>query len=261
MTMRLTTRYALVGVLLGLGAPLGFLVLHALLAKAVSLHWVAWELQDRLLDYVYLTSSTCVVFAIMGWILARREEKLIASALTDPLTGLANRRHMVQRIGEELARATRYRVPLSLLIIDVDWLKRINDHDGHAAGDQALRKIGEAIRGCCRVIDLAARYGGDEFMVLAPNTTATAGVDLGERIRSTVKKLTDGKLTISVGVADLDDAPAAEVDALCIAADQALYWAKRQGRDRVARVLSVESVVSLESTQRTALDSTQSARN
>jgi diguanylate cyclase (GGDEF)-like protein len=139
------------------------------------------------------------------------------------------------RIASELARATRYQLPLSLLIVDVDRLKPINDGAGHAAGDRAIRDVALAIASSCRATDIAGRHGGDEFMVIAPNTAATAGVELAERIRSAVKARTNAAVSVSIGVADLAETPAPEALALCAVADQALYRAKTAGRDRVAR--------------------------
>ena len=123
----------------------------------------------------------------------------------------------------------------------MDRLKQINDCDGHNAGDQALKKVADAIRRSCRTTDLAARYGGDEFAVLAPNTTGDDGVALAERIRLALggSSIGDDTLSVSIGVADVQDAPALEASAMCLAADRALYRAKAQGRDRVARVESM----------------------
>jgi len=234
--MRRSIRYPAVGAFLAMGAPAGLLLLHALTRGAGPIaSWVAHELRSGAADYAYLALATPVVFAILGLILGRREDGLEASALTDPLTGLWNRRQTLARLRDELSRAARYEQPLSLLFIDVDRLKQINDRGGHGAGDAALRKVAEATRSSVRTTDLIARYGGDEFAVIAPNTTADDGVVLAERIRNAVKSDGDAGPTVSIGVADLKDAPALEATELCLAADRALYRAKAQGRDRVAR--------------------------
>jgi diguanylate cyclase (GGDEF)-like protein len=233
--MRRRFRYLINGVILALGAPLGLLALHAAThAGPLTISWLEQELHARALDYAYLTSSTITVFAILGLRLGTREEQLQNSALTDPLTGLWNRRLALNRLAEELARAKRYGQPLSVLFIDVDWLKQINDKGGHSAGDDALRKVADAIRSSCRVVDIAARYGGDEYMVIASNTTATDGVSLGERIRAAIKSSSGNTISVSIGVADLTALKQVDVTTLCQAADEALYQAKLQGRNRVA---------------------------
>jgi diguanylate cyclase (GGDEF)-like protein len=228
------------GLALALGAPAGMLLLHMFSRRGDwNLNWIAGELDRNLLDYTYLTVSTATVFAILGLRLGTREEQLQASALIDPLTGLWNRRQALNRLNDELARARRYNHPLSILFIDIDWLKRINDDGGHAAGDEALKTVAEAIRRSCRVVDLAARYGGDEYLVIASNTSVADGTSLGERIRTSVKDLSAGRLSVSIGVADLGTIRQADVTTLCQAADEALYQAKHRGRDQVARAASL----------------------
>src|SRR6185503_6605263 len=133
-------------------------------------------------------------------------------------------------VGEELLRADRYGTPLALLIVDVDHLKQVNDRAGHTAGDRALAAVADAMRRSCRATDLPARVGGDELAVLASSTTAAEAVTLAERIRASLPP----SLSVSIGVADLDGAAAETVEALYIAADQALYRAKTAGRDQVA---------------------------
>lgn len=231
--MRRRIRYLITGVFLALGAPAGLLLLHGLTRQgSPTPSWVLYEVQENLADYTYLTLSTVTVFVILSLLLGTREEQLEASALTDPLTGLWNRRHALLRLGDELARAKRYRQPLSVLFIDVDWLKHINDRGGHSVGDDALKSVAEAIRSSCRAADLAARFGGDEYLVLASSTGADA-VSLAERIRAAVKRLSNDALTVSIGVAEFDGTQHKDASMLCQAADDALYEAKKQGRNRV----------------------------
>jgi diguanylate cyclase (GGDEF)-like protein len=216
-------------------------VLRALLAREGSARWLLGQVASDAPAYAYLTLSTIAVFVLLGRLLGKKEDLLEATATTDALTGLANRRHFDARLGEELARAARHGGSLSLLLMDVDGLKVLNDRGGHEAGDEALRAVGEALQETCRRIDLPARVGGDEFAVLAPMTTAEQAVELANRIRQTLASLPGSRPgrrpspTISIGVADTDKKTPARPEDLYAAADRALYAAKAAGRDRVIR--------------------------
>ena len=164
-----------------------------------------------------------------------------ALARIDGLTDLMNRRTFDQTLEAELARATRYEYPLSLIIIDIDDFKASNDRWGHLAGDALIRATAKLIRNNIRSSDSAARYGGDEFAVILPNTSLNDGVELAERLRSEAEKMGQagadetippGQYTISVGVASY---PAAgrTADELLLAADHAELLAKQQGKNRV----------------------------
>ncbi|KQV85018.1 diguanylate cyclase [Massilia sp. Root351] len=167
--------------------------------------------------------------------------KLEQLATTDPLTGIANRRRMTEQISKELDRARRYKHPLALLMVDIDHFKRINDTYGHDVGDQAIVAVAGALSAAMRSIDLVARFGGEEFVLLMPEASLETAGGAAERLRETVAQLRidlDGgltvSLTISVGVAasypqEAPDSPSA----LLVRADKALYQAKKEGRDRV----------------------------
>ena len=229
--------YVALGMVLALGAPVGFVLLQALQARRASLWWLQAELANDLHVYLYILLSTMVVFALFGYVLGRQAELLVALANTDPLTGLHNARLLRARLEDEFARAQRYGVPLSLLLIDLDGLKQINDRRGHRAGDAALQAVAAALRGGSRAADIVARWGGDEFALLAPHTEEAAAALLGDRIRAAVGRDTAGaeeEVTISAGVATLgEEARFASPDALIAAADAALYEAKRSGKDSV----------------------------
>ena len=151
--------------------------------------WILAELRARPLPYAYLLVATLVMMTVLGSIVGRKEDLLGRLSTTDPLTGLANRRRLRAAFADELNRAARYETPLSLLLIDLDRLKDINDRHGHADGDRALQLVAEALRRSCRATDLAARYGGDEFVVLAVNTPAKEARVLALRIRDSVRRL------------------------------------------------------------------------
>jgi diguanylate cyclase (GGDEF)-like protein len=172
-------------------------------------------------------------------------ERLLISGLTDPLTELHNRRYLDRRLNEELSRASRYRQPLGCLFIDADHFKHINDNYGHQAGDSVLRELANRIRSRLRASDVATRYGGEEFALLLPQTNLNEAMLLAERIRLEVAgqpiQLDNGKLielTVSIGVSEtlpmLGKSRHEEVgEHLLACADQALYKAKANGRNRV----------------------------
>lgn len=162
---------------------------------------------------------------------ANRQLQELAS--TDGLTGLANRRAFADRLGTEVARAQRAGEPLSLLMFDVDHFKRLNDTLGHLEGDAALAMLSNVLTEGRRTTDLVARWGGEEFALLLPNTTHEAALVVAERLRQ-VAELAElpGNCTISGGVATLPD-HAHDERSLIAACDDALYSAKEHGRNRV----------------------------
>jgi diguanylate cyclase (GGDEF)-like protein len=182
--------------------------------------------------YVYVTVSTVAVFALFGYVLGRQADALVRLSRTDSLTGLGTPRAFEERLAHETARASRYGEPLSLLALDVDGLKRINDAHGHHGGDLALRAVARALRSGARGSDIAARIGGDEFALLAPSTPSDAATALAERVRAQVAAQGLDGLSVSIGVATVQGPEAAPIR-LRVAADRALYEAKRRGRDRV----------------------------
>lgn len=224
--------YLVMGVVLAAGAPLGLAVLKFAVLRELSAAAFSREVKQDLPAFLYVTISTLVVFSAFGYVLGRQADALLDLSRTDPLTGLRNQRAFEERLVEEVARAGRYRTPLSLIVADVDGLKAINDRGGHHAGDVALRAVAGALRHDVRQTDLAARVGGDEFAMIAPNTAADEAFAFGERIRCLVAEQGAVGITISVGVATLDlEGP--DAAALAQAGDAALYEAKRRGRNQV----------------------------
>jgi diguanylate cyclase (GGDEF)-like protein len=247
--------YPAAGILLSIGLVAGLLTLQGGLARRVpTASWILEECRHQPFVYVYLLVATLAMMTILGWIVGRKEDLLEELSVTDPLTGLANRRRMRAAADDELNRSARYGTPLALLLIDLDRLKEINDRHGHGKGDRALELVADSLRRSCRATDVAARFGGDEFVVLAVNTTAVEALALAHRIRSAVKRSSattaararpDAQIqhTVSIGVADLDSAALPTFGGLHAAADRALYAAKLGGRDRAmaARDASVDT--------------------
>ncbi|HET6719506.1 MAG TPA: sensor domain-containing diguanylate cyclase [Rhodocyclaceae bacterium] len=160
-------------------------------------------------------------------------------ALHDPLTGVFNRRHLISQLSEELGRARRYRYPVSVLMLDLDHFKRINDSHGHAVGDHCLRSLAQALsERPYRHGDFSARYGGEEFVVVLAETGVDGAVEVAEQLRSRIESLHDRgiapcPMTASIGIATANSAEPTTPDALLAAADECLYRAKQQGRNRV----------------------------
>jgi diguanylate cyclase (GGDEF)-like protein len=179
----------------------------------------------------FAQSAAHTALALHNAALLEEVERL---ATRDGLTGLANRRLLEESLERESARGRRLGTPLSLLILDVDHFKQINDSYGHPVGDRVLREMGEAISASTKAFDVAARYGGDEFVVLLPDCNAHDAVGVADRVRAEiVERIHDVPVTVSAGVATMPD-NAIDADRLVAAADGALYEAKRSGRDRTA---------------------------
>jgi len=167
-------------------------------------------------------------------------EKLHQLSREDSLTGVYNRRYFDERVVEEIARTKRFGREMALGMVDIDFFKNYNDTIGHPAGDKALATIGEIIRKSIRETDLPFRYGGEEFAIIMPETTAESATAVAERIRSAVEKhpfqgessQPDGLLTISIGVCVLANECHSKEEFVS-SADRALYKAKSMGRNRV----------------------------
>lgn len=177
-----------------------------------------------------------IVQDITSRVLAKRELERLAR--TDSLTGLLNRQRLMERLEKEVERSTRYGRPLSLMIMDLDHFKEVNDNHGHLAGDSVLVSTAETISGTLRTTDFAGRYGGEEFCVVLPETEINGAADLAERLREAVENTehsingTSLRVTCSIGVAQ---AASGNVEETIAVADGALYRAKRSGRNRVER--------------------------
>jgi diguanylate cyclase len=154
--------------------------------------------------FTYLFVAIAVTFLGLGYVLGRQADTLRRLSSTDPLTGLSNRRALDHRLRQEWDRAARYGSPLALLLIDVDGLKQVNEALGHSGGDDLLRRMGAAIRESLRGSDVGARWGGDEFIILAPETSREAAERLANRLLARLKRTTDSPqdaISASIGVA------------------------------------------------------------
>lgn len=181
-----------------------------------------------------------IIFSLMI-ALEKARSQAHALSMTDSLTGLSNRRHFLQGVQRELHLAQRHQQPMALLILDVDHFKRVNDLYGHSMGDQVLIEISQCCTQALRTTDLLARWGGEEFVVLLPNTHREHAHQLAERVREAVANLAQlrarseaVRVTISVGVACAEPGQTVTLDVLVQTADRALYEAKRGGRNQVA---------------------------
>lgn len=211
-----------------------------------TLNQPAWLIVPKIFNIF----AGCVVLTILllRWlpraikergVAEQRANELKTLAALDPLTGVYNRRHFEQLARAELARSQRYVRPLSLLMIDIDHFKVVNDRFGHAGGDQVLRALAAVCRAEKRDADVLARLGGEEFALMLPETPLIAAVQLAERLRQRIHDFSpavdDEKvlLSVSIGVATASLATPC-VESLLRAADEALYEAKRSGRNRIA---------------------------
>lgn len=171
------------------------------------------------------------------------QQKLVELATIDDLTQLYNRRYFFERFDQEMERAKRYQRPLSCIILDIDHFKTVNDTYGHLTGDQVLRDISEVLKKNCRQSDLAGRYGGEELIVLLPETDSAGAMIIAERIREMIEQhqTVNGKgvtiqVTVSLGVASLTGPELRIIDKherIVQYADDALLLAKKEGRNRI----------------------------
>jgi diguanylate cyclase (GGDEF)-like protein len=179
--------------------------------------------------------------------LARRAQRAEAAARvlahdasTDPLTGLANRRALAERLDSEVARSRRNFAPLACLVVDIDHFKSVNDRFGHLVGDEVLVEVAERLRSSLRREDVVGRWGGEEFLVILPSTNRFGALRVAEKIREAVAaspfEVATARisLTVSLGLGDAGAGVISQAETLVAVADRALYAAKAGGRNRVA---------------------------
>jgi len=190
---------------------------------------------------VVLLSITAIVLFISNHLIRNlqlAEHKLMEMASRDFLTGLLNRREGLNRFKEEISKSRRQQLPLSAVLLDIDHFKNINDTHGHLAGDRVLQKLSETLKITMRDYDIICRYGGEEFLLVLPDTALLEAVEISNRLRIEVAALqyaVDSQhtigMTISLGVAQLTGNE--EENSLIYRVDQALYMAKESGRNKV----------------------------
>lgn len=172
---------------------------------------------------------------LYGKLLQKKNEELEEMSFRDPLTGLYNRRYFIEFLDNQLAFSRRAEVPLSIVLMDLDHFKKINDSMGHLVGDTVLREFSRLVQGLVRESDIVARFGGEEFIIILPQTGKSAAAGVADRIRDTVKRSDfrglPWSMTLSAGVAELRDGDTQET--LLSRVDQRLYTGKMTGRDRV----------------------------
>jgi len=185
------------------------------------------------------TLSTVARSAAMTLENAELHKQTKELSIIDDLTGAYNYRYFIRKLQEEKRRASRYSLPLSLIMVDIDWFKKFNDSYGHEVGNIVLRSLAKVIQSCIRDVDIFVRYGGEEFVVILPQTPQNEAIVIGNRIRGQVEKTSvdagkHGQLnvTVSVGISSFPENGRPQEELVTVA-DEALYQAKDEGRNLV----------------------------
>lgn len=240
--------YPAVGAVLGLGSPVGaFLLRYWLANPLVARPWARAELDHNFLFYAYMAGGTVAAFIVYGWalglrserqkfsnrVLSARIEELHLKSVTDALSGAFTYGYLYEVLEIEIQRTLTDKKPLSVLIVDIDEFKSVNDSHGHLFGDRVIRETAETISSHVRSHDILGRYGGDEFVVVMPGADAATAGHVAERVRAGVAK--NGYMTtVSIGVATYDGSTQEKPGDLLHRADMHLYQAKHDGRNRVS---------------------------
>ncbi|HEU4386240.1 MAG TPA: GGDEF domain-containing protein [Blastocatellia bacterium] len=238
--MGLPAKRAILGIVLAQGAPAGWLVVQWL-RSGVS---PAEAISDEPGLYLYLVTATSAIFAVFGFVMGRFEDRLQRAnealdhlSRTDALTGLDNVRNLSEVLPKLVSYAHRTESPLSVVAIDIDRFKLINDRYGHLAGDAVLKQFGRVLADGRRTEDVVARIGGEEFVVVLPGVDREGAERAGVRVLEAVRAMdvdvqgVSVRITISAGIAQLN--PGDDLRTLLSRADAALYRAKQEGRNRL----------------------------
>jgi diguanylate cyclase (GGDEF)-like protein len=254
--MRYRSLYSMTGILLGLGAPLGAVIGWGLWQNHQWWsQWINAEWHQHVYYYSYMAIGCISAFTTFGYVLGRRADRMRQEsdnltdtfqtlnllAIKDGLTGLYNHRYLQERLSLEMEVADRRQTSLACLMIDLDDFKSVNDRCGHPFGDTVLANIARMIRDNIRHIDTAGRYGGEEFLILMPQSSLEVAHAVAERIRKAVEahvfqtRDIRVKVTCSIGVATypMRGVKADDKNTFLKLVDEALYHAKSSGKNRV----------------------------
>lgn len=234
--------YAATGALLGVGAPVGAFILRTAFWPSASMDPLQ-EVRANWFFYLYSLIGSCVVFATAAFVAGLRAERLHEAEAFyhrlsdhDVVTGLLNARAFQERYRRAIERAIKSSHPLTIMLLDIDRLKAINDQFGHEVGNRALIHVAAVVRKCKRLDDDAARWGGDEFAILLDDAGADAAKrvadDILSRLRQSPIPVGDGQLVVRVTIGIASAIPTRSDEDLFAVADHALYEGKEAGRDQ-----------------------------
>jgi diguanylate cyclase (GGDEF)-like protein len=248
--------YPAVGAVVGLASPAGaFLLRYWLADPLLKTMWAMHELDYNFLFYAYMGVGSVGAFMIFGYaiglrseqqrvrnrVLSARVDELHLKSVTDGLTGAFTHGYLQEILELEIQHSLTHKTPLSMMIIDIDDFKRINDSHGHLFGDRVIKETAETISANVRSDDRLGRYGGDEFVVIMPGADAETAMHVAGRARAGIAK--NGYLaTISVGVATLEDAGKETPTEILHRADMNLYQAKNDGKNCVRDYCTLQDV-------------------
>lgn len=224
---------ALYGLILSTASPFGWVFIQFLVGRDPF----SKEFFDGLL-YIYMSVATAIAFSVLGFAIGKREVMITDLALTDGLTSLYNKRYFTNRLDQEFERHLRHGFEMAVIQIDIDFFKNINDSFGHQIGDEVLKSIASLVQENCRKNEIAARVGGEELSIIAYDCQENEAYILAERIREKIKQLDFTKfgihtpITASLGIAIANGDSQSGTD-VYEHADQALYAAKKTGRNKV----------------------------
>ena len=240
--------YPVTGFFLGLGSPVGAFLLRFWLADPLlKVHWLRHELDYNFLFYAYMAVGTVTAFIVFGYALGLRSERqrinnrvlsarvdeLHLKSVTDALTGAYTHGYLHEILELEIQHSLTHKSPLSILVLDIDDFKRINDNHGHLFGDRVIKETAETISANIRSEDILGRYGGDEFLVIMPGADQEITHQVAQRICHSIAK--NGYMaTVSIGATTFTGSDKQGVRDLIAAADANLYLAKREGKNQVA---------------------------
>ncbi len=230
------------GLILGLGAPVGGFFLSLVFSVKVDPFF-----------YLYLLVMTPLAFSVFGYFLGHWADRLFlqkksiehamaiveSQSMTDDVTGIYNHRHILEEIEREVERAWRYHRIVSGIMIDVDNFKEANDSYGHLTGDSVLRDLAKLLSGSIRKVDIIGRYGGDEFLVILPETPLAAAREVAERIQQNVRQYRFKtqrdyfRMTVSLGIFTFEDPRDFNKNTFIEKIDQAMFQAKSLGKDQI----------------------------